>query len=472
MRVTVDNVCCRVAGFTSDEYMFISELLTVTGKYDYVTGNRRQEQFYTFDKSANVFIFGSGLLEYFIAACTSRGYKVEIIDNRRRPLFENNYSNAVQRFTPYPDQEQVVDVMIGRVRGVLNLATNYGKTYLYMRFWNKLNCPNMLIVVPTQALLTQTVELFRSCMGVDIGWVGIGKYDWRPVTVAIINSVNNWLDEHSKLPYIYDILIIDEGHLGVGREYQRLAWVCDAPFRFWCSGTAYKDGDKIHEFLITSLAGPCIANVRNDFLVKQGRSAFPLIRFINNRFTGDLASFVTWRQQYSLLKSDVVRNKWIVDIANRANEMGLTTMIFCEHVDEHAYRLAGQIKDSEVAVGGRAVVNEGIKRRLLDGSLKVVICTSTWRVGVSIPGVDVLIQASGGRAVHNRLQEFGRVLRKGALGHCYYIDFNDFGLSYLRRQSLLRYRAMLSEGFPVKHVSCLDDVFSLGFLNAQGTNVA
>ena len=162
-------------------------------------------------------------------------------------------------FTPYGDQEIVADLMLKRGRGVLNLATNYGKTYLYMRCWKKLQCPNMLIVVPTQALLYQVRQDFAKNMKLnvdEIGMVGDGKFEWRPFTVAIIDSVNLWLNMNKPLPYYFDMLIVDEGHLATSGEYQRLTWACDAPFRFWCSGTAYKDGDKIHEFSITSLSDP------------------------------------------------------------------------------------------------------------------------------------------------------------------------------------------------------------------------
>lgn len=448
---------------STDWLDWLRSVLTVhSNRIDYSTQQTPDWMFYTEHKDGYV-LFGTGLLpwlwEQMTAAWPWLGQRVgqlEIVDKRRRPGKPWVYGEGVGalQFTPYDDQLQVAKLMLERERGVLDLATNQGKTYSCMTFIALTQMRSALQVVPLQSLLYQTSQDFEQGLGLppgSVGRIGDGIFDPKPITVAVQNS----LVEHLyKLDQdMFDTLIYDEAHKGISGMGTAIASHFDAPYRFWISGTAYRDGDNYTEYMLTALAGPCLAKVGNLDLVKAGRSARPLVRFLLNEVDvlkqlqpGQIPQYLTPPEAYALLTRDEQRNQLVREVVEMARARGLRTLIFVEH-KQHAARLKDMMPWSEVAIGASAKRNERIKEHFTDGRLDTVIATSTWREGLSIKtGIHVMIQA-GGRKSYLKDQDFGRPLRQNEFGWTIVVDFCDIGLPQAQKHSEQRRRRFEQMGF-------------------------
>lgn len=469
MLIDVTNAVCVVSGYDENSRIVLEKTLRVTGdKPDYLTGEFPVADYYTYDGEGRL-IFGTGLMPYVDSVLRHNGLEPAYRDNRNPARNLGIYPDARLQFDPYLDQFENAKKAADAGRGVLNLATNYGKTYMICLLWWYLTRPSTLVIVPTQDLLHQTAEGIAELIGVSpdmVGKVGDTNQDWKPITVGVINSVYDWLCTHGSMPLDFDMVIVDEGHKGVSEMYQKLAMSTDACYRYWMSGTPYKKRDPFHTFVISALAGPEICRVSNMDLVKLGRSVYPHIFWVKNKLDGDPTELWEYTSQYKSLKEDTGRNKLIARLMDMAVERGLTVIVFVEHKDHMKNILEHVTVDTETVQGSQSAKNRLVKEGLKSGSIKSVIATSAWRQGVSIAGLDVLIQATGRKAEHDRDQELGRVLRWSPRGCCLVIDFEDKGLKYPAQHSRTRLAHMETHGFPIHRVAVskiesMFDVFDL-----------
>lgn len=445
-----------------ESFVFI-DLLTITeDNSDFVTGVCRQAQHFWARPEGGV-LFRTGLLQYLHTELTNRGIYIQYSDKRKLPRHPPAYPLNAKEFIPYDDQERIAALMVSKTRGVLNLATGYGKSFLIGEFFSQAGRPNMLVLVPTVALLYQTSEDLEGMYGLSrgsVGKVGDGREDWKPITVAITNSVCRKIDS---IPDMFDAIIVDEGHVQTGEMAQAVADSLDCFYRFWLSGTAQKE-DTLHpkDYItkITGMGGPVLADIRNKQLISWGRAKYPYIRFIDNLIETDEKIENTEYSHYKALKRNESRNECIKTVAEDALARGFTVLIFVAHVEQGKFLqdLLGRNVVKFVR-GKNSKENDKIRKGMKEGKHKCVICSPTWRVGVSIPQVDVLINAAGRKAKYQYLQVFGRLLRQSKLGYGFFIDFLDRGLRYPRRQAVRRLDAIIEEGLPVKIVKDITRVF-------------
>ncbi len=455
MNFHVYNYATRAEAQNWAEATVLEELLTARVA-SFASGYENEDVSFFWYESALTRCFETGMLEFILTSLQARGVSnIQIHDHRTPPDSTNYYPHADPKFTPYEDQRSVAEQMIARGRGVCDLATNYGKTVLVAHVLHSLNMRSALILVPTQALLHQTSVDLENWLGLqegEIGRVGDTRMDWKPITVAVTDSVYMGIKNGSSLPHAFASLIVDEGHLQVATKVQTVAAHTDAFYRWWLSGTAYKDDTEDHAIRLTGLAGPLLARVDNKYLVQAGRSALPIIQYVRFREApgGGLDVASKGAQAYKVLKKHEGRNRLIADIVNAAALQNLVTLVFVEHKDQ-MQELKPLMPWAECVMGAQPRVNQRIREKLEDRRLLTVIATSAWRVGVSIPLIDHIIHAGGNKSTANILQEFGRVLRRKEYNgnRCYYTDIYDEWQPQGQRHSARRWSIMSKQGFPV-----------------------
>jgi superfamily II DNA or RNA helicase len=436
------------------EYAALSSYLTVREGFDYVTGSPEVYEFYWITGQEWIH-FEAGLAKEVLSYVQGMNKPVQVIDQRGVPDLRDMYPHAIRKFEARDYQHWASDQMIQLTRGVCDLATNSGKTYVIADYWWKMGKHPMLVLVPTVELLEQTASTLEEISGLqtgEIGRVGETQSNWKPVTVGITNSVYDWLLKYRQLPVAFTTLIVDEGHLQVATMARTVAQNTDATYRFWLSGTAFKDGSKAHTRRMVGLSGPLIAQISNDYLVQRGDSSIPIIRFVELRERPEITEELQGARSYRILKSHEARNELIADICREAKEANLVTLVFCEHKD-HVRKLSSMMPWAEVVMGGQGTENKRIREQLEERMLSTVIATSAWRVGVSIPGIDHLLHAGAWKSTANILQEFGRVLRKKDYSdRCYFTDIYDYWNEVTSRNSHSRWATMTSQRFPVEKI--------------------
>src|SRR5262249_195766 len=112
-------------------------------------------------------------------------------------------------------------------RGVVVLPTGAGKTFLAMLAIEKVARP-ALVVTPTIDLLNQWYGQLKDGFRTEIGLLGGGEYDIRPLTVATYDSAYIHLERWG---HKFGLLICDECHHLPGPSYQLIALGSIAPYR-------------------------------------------------------------------------------------------------------------------------------------------------------------------------------------------------------------------------------------------------
>ncbi len=152
-------------------------------------------------------------------------------------------------------------------RGVVVLPTGTGKTHLASMAIERAGRPT-LIVTPTIDLLNQWYDELCLSFGVEIGLLGGGSYDIKPITVTTYDSAYLNME---RLGNRFGFLIFDECHHLPGPTYGLAATCAIAPFRLGLTATPER-ADNAHTHL-DQLIGPEnyrreITQLRGDYLAE------------------------------------------------------------------------------------------------------------------------------------------------------------------------------------------------------------
>jgi len=161
----------------------------------------------------------------------------------------------------YQDEALLSWKRAGR-RGVVVLPTGAGKTVLALKAIEELG-EATLVVVPTLVLVDQWREGLEEAFGVDVGVLGGGRRDVRPITVSTYDSAS------IRAPSIgnrFRLLVLDEVHHLPAPSYRRIGFMYTAPYRLGLTATLSKDegavdaitemvGELVYESFVDDLAG-------------------------------------------------------------------------------------------------------------------------------------------------------------------------------------------------------------------------
>lgn len=133
-------------------------------------------------------------------------------------------------------------------RGTIVLPTAAGKTHIGMEAITRLSTTT-LVIAPTIELVQQWREKLASVLGVEIGQLGGGVKDIRPVTVSTYDSAYLMAE---KLGNQFMFLLVDEVHHLASSQFLQIAKMFAAPYRLGLTAT-YERVDMLHEALGESM---------------------------------------------------------------------------------------------------------------------------------------------------------------------------------------------------------------------------
>jgi superfamily II DNA or RNA helicase len=140
----------------------------------------------------------------------------EIIDQRPRlPKL-----GATTDIVLFPEQQEVADKFLKGDKlysGLIVAPCSFGKSYLGA--WLTVNYDKpAVIVVDTKLLAYQWLEVLQRHTNQEIGFIGDGKVDIKPITVAIYKTLLNNMD---KVKNTWELAIIDEAHSCVAETFSQ-----------------------------------------------------------------------------------------------------------------------------------------------------------------------------------------------------------------------------------------------------------
>jgi superfamily II DNA or RNA helicase len=329
-------------------------------------------------------------------------------------------------------------------RGVVVLPTGTGKTHLANLVIEKAERPT-LVVTPTIDLMNQWYDELSLSFATEVGLLGGGYYDIRPLTVTTYDSAYMNMD---RLGNKFGLIVFDECHHLPGPTYG-LAAICSlAPFRLGLTATPeradnahtqvdYLIGPIVYRREITQLRGRFLADYRTETLYVsltdeerfQYESARELYRnflqdnHINmsqpdswkrflreaNRSPEGRQAFLAHRRQRELALAAPAKLNLLGRLLERHN--GDRVLIFT-YDNATVYTIARQFLVPVITHQTKTKERREILLRFNAGTYPIVATSRVLNEGVNVPEANVAVVLSGSGSVREHVQRLGRVLRK------------------------------------------------------------
>jgi superfamily II DNA or RNA helicase len=365
--------------------------------------------------------------------------------------------------TPRYYQINTLKQMCLQMRGILDLAPNAGKTFIFANFSHLIlqqTQGNVLYLCYGSSLVTQTYnDLCCFLGGENVGLVLRKKVDiTKRVTIASVNT----LYEHNRefLPFLKSVycLFLEECHLSTSSTWFVLSMCCTAAYyRFGMSGTPFT-GHIVRDLMLVGQTALPIAKITVKELVDLGVSARPHIYCVEVKHP------YRYRKYNDAVVQGIVNNdsrhNIIVELVQYelGRDSNCRLLILVERV-EHGKkiydRLVGAGLDSVSYVDGAV----STRKRLDMLAEQVVVASTVADFGLNI-NIHVEILAGGGKGKSRGkeavrpIQRLGRSQRRldGKTDVIVY-DIYDVDGGYLEKHAKERWAAWESIGFEPQLVS-------------------
>ncbi len=148
-------------------------------------------------------------------------------------------------------QQKAIDMWSGNgMRGIVVLPTAAGKTHIGIDAIARLSV-STIIIAPTIELIQQWKTKLQNTLGIEVGQIGGGEKDIRPITVCTYDSAYLMAEE---LGNRFKFLLVDEVHHLASERYGEIARMFASPFRLGLTAT-FERLDMLHEKLETTMGG-------------------------------------------------------------------------------------------------------------------------------------------------------------------------------------------------------------------------
>ncbi|HOR26464.1 MAG TPA: DEAD/DEAH box helicase [Candidatus Sumerlaeota bacterium] len=367
-------------------------------------------------------------------------------------------------------QQRALERALAGGRGIIQIATGGGKTLLAAHLIRRIGRPAFFFV-HTLDLLHQTRHVLERELGVEIGILGDGQANLRPVTVATIQTATRAFegraaprrrraapDDEEARPeerelqvdeatrqQIRDALeraevaIFDECHHVPAATFYTLAMRTGrAAWRFGLSATPWRDDDS--DMLLEAALGERLAVVNCSELIEQGYLVAPRIHMTPvggvRAAPGARVEYQEWYRR--AIVENQQRNRVIAARARQWVADGRSVLVLVGQI-AHGEILCQLLPEAQFIHG----LLEGEARQRLLQQLErklhpLLIATTLADEGLDVPSLDAVILAGGGKSPTRAYQRIGRALRPAAgKDEALIQDFLDEA-PYLRQHSAAR----------------------------------
>jgi len=378
-----------------------------------------------------------GALHTILDMCKKEGItNIDIKDNRVSNIQKEYFDNIEFTGTLREYQQEIVDTCIGKTVGIVEAMTGSGKTITFVALTLERKEPT-LILVHTIELANQTVQAFAEFTNLkeeDIGFIGNGRWEVKPITVALHQTMAK-LDQ-GKFDLInerFGQIIADEVHIVGAETYYHTMTHLSAKYKFGFSATPKRDDgltDVIH-----FATGPKIHTVATELL--EDVLIKPNIVRIDTSYHFPIFSSDEYQTLITDLSEDKDRNQLIVATSNLPEYKDRTMCFLCVRISQVEALKAiigdeAEILTSQMTKKQRKLVME----KLLDGRCKKIISTyALFSTGINIPQLDLALLCAPLQSEVKLRQTAGRLMRKSpGKTQATMIDFVDTKVSLLKYQ--------------------------------------
>ncbi len=372
---------------------------------------------------------------------------IQLVDKRK--FHDGLVLNNVE--TLRDDQEIAVSTLVDSYQGRIIAPPGKGKTVIALGAISRLKCPTLIIVEKTH-IAQQWVDRAKEHIGADLGMIGDGKWEEKPISVATIQTLwsrQETLDEINWWEN-WSMVILDEQHHIPAQTFMEIIQRFSARYRIGLSATKGKSKakDKVSQLVFgETLYEDTEVNIK------------PEIHTIETSFTFDYhpTSKVgrkvvrnNYQKLVSALVEDTVRNNLIVNkITDNQDHCNLVLSRRLGHLETLKKMCIGRGIDEEKCywLTGEEPTDErmDIYRRADSGSC--VIFSTVADEAVDIPRIDRIYLTFPAKNPETIWQQIGRGTRDHSdkqYGTIVY-DFVDKNVGVLSNQFKTRLRGLYQQ---------------------------
>ena len=148
-------------------------------------------------------------------------------------------------------QQKAIDMWsANNMRGIVVLPTAAGKTHIGIEAIVKLSV-STIIIAPTIELIQQWRTKLQNVLGIEVGQIGGGEKDIKPISVCTYDSAYLMAEE---LGNRFKFLLVDEVHHLASERYGEIARMFASPYRLGLTATLERL-DMLHETLEITMGG-------------------------------------------------------------------------------------------------------------------------------------------------------------------------------------------------------------------------
>jgi superfamily II DNA or RNA helicase len=376
-----------------------------------------------------------------------------VLELRRRQIAYDDQARAYSTLEPKlalardprPFQTEALEAFRrSSGRGVIVLPTGAGKSHVGVMAIDDRR-RSALVVVPTLDLVRQWYDLLRTSFATEVGIVGGGSHDVRPLTVTTYDSAYLHMQHFGAR---FGLVIFDECHHLPGATYELSAELCLAPFRLGLTATPERPDGR--EALLTRLVGPVV--YRRDIIELAGEylSEYETLRVAIELSPEERVEYDEQRKIYlDFVRSQGIRfssptgwNDFLMRASRtpagltalaayrRQRELALAASQKLDYVDfllaRHrrdrtliftqdnatAYEVSRRFLVPVITHQTKVRERSQILERFSRGEYGAVATSKVLNEGVDVPDANVAIVISGSGSVREHVQRLGRVLRR------------------------------------------------------------
>ena len=441
-----------IIGLPSDDIKLVKEYLTVSNplfekKIELGLTNwntPRSLQYYQINKDSIVVPVGalSNLITIINNSDTNISIvKKDIKDARFDKELPSFFSNIKFTATLRDYQQEMLDATKSHSIGVIEAMTGAGKTIFALSRILYSKCPT-LFLVHTLELALQTIESFCKFSNLkkdDIGMIGDGKFELKPITIGLHQTLSKISDEKMELINSHISQVIgDEIHIIAAETWYHTMKKLNAKYKWGISATPKRE-DGLTK-VIPWATGPKIYTVDpkklENVLIK------PSVTYIDTDYKFPLISTNEYQEMITDLAGDKERNDLILSYVKKNPDTA--SILLCERLCQVEY-FHNSLKQSvmltsKMSKKSRAEAMDALRA----GEKNIVISTyGLFSMGIDIPALEKLYLCSPIKSEIKLRQSAGRLMRKSpGKTHAEIIDFVDNKISILKNTAYKRKRIL------------------------------
>jgi superfamily II DNA or RNA helicase len=328
--------------------------------------------------------------------------------------------------------------------GSIVLPTGAGKTIIGLKIIEIVNSPT-LIIVPTLDLIKQWTKILSRNFDIEIGNIGGGTENIRPITVSTYDSA------YIKAPWIgnkFLLIVFDEVHHLPAPSYRLIAETFVAPYRLGLTATIEREdhleqdfpyliGKSTFQITAKELAenkylANCIIERKKTFMsseeylkYKESMTTYhTCLKKIGLKMNSNNAfkRLIMMSTNNTMARRALVARNNAIDIAlNSTSKMDeirkilgenkdIKTIIFTQH-NKLVYEISNDFLIPFITHKSSKEEREDVLTGFKDGRYKAIVTSKVLDEGIDVPDAQLGILVSGTGSSREFIQRLGRLLR-------------------------------------------------------------